>query len=66
MKKLVVAAAGETPTHIEKDATLIDIVNPTVPVDATGGIARAAVWGAVAIAGTSKYTTGSFLPKSID
>lgn len=35
-----------TKTHGLVDGTLIDVINPTVPLDSTGNLLRAAAYGA--------------------
>lgn len=64
IQKLVPITSGQTGTHIAADATVVDILNPGVPLaDATGGWTRFAAHGVIVAAGTSKYVSGSFIPK---
>lgn len=61
MKKYTKVAAGETATHVEKDATFFEAVNPFgPPVDVAGGTLRAAVVGLATFSATSKIKTGSW------
>lgn len=57
-KKFDVAAA--TKTHGEVDASLVDLINPSVPLNSTGELMRMGVSGLVGYAIRGKMITGSW------
>lgn len=54
-------ASATTKTHGETDATIIDVIMPTVPLsDSTSNLARAAVYGLGGWLLRGRKETGSF------
>lgn len=63
--KLRPIAAGETGTHIAVPATVLELALPVVPLEtAAGNMTRAGIHVGLAVAGTSKYVSGSYMPRS--
>lgn len=49
-----------TKTHGLVDGTLVDVINPTVPLDSTGNLMRAAAYGVVGWVGRGYKENKSF------
>lgn len=58
VQKYDIAAA--TKTHGLVDGTLVDVINPTVPLDSTGNLMRAGVYGVIGWVGRGYKENKSF------